>query len=299
MDSKRFIYRSFQLSRAIVPVLALLAGFTSAARTVQAMSELYAKSGTAAIFVPLVAGSFAILAEGALYLIALYSEAERIKWRQARKKRHVTTLKTIARGVAVRLGLREPLPYDQLPEASSGSGLVITLAFGLAITANLFIGTRPIMGIIQDRSLQTFLASLVNAPAETQLAFLMDGMGVFFPPIATYALGHWAAKHAFEVSQSIARESQPSKHTVSTPTSVPDRKDSTAIPRGGAKLEAYLADHPQDANLGVVALAKRARVGTSTVQRYRRTNAIPLETPEQRTERLTVGANGHHPDDQE
>lgn len=288
MDSKRFIYRSFQLSRAIVPVLALLAGFTSAARTVQAMSELYAKSGTSAIFVPLVAGSFAILAEGALYLIALYSEAERIKWRQARKRRHVTTLRTIVRGIAVRLGLREPLPYDQLPETSSGSSLVIALAFGLAITANLFIGTRPIMGIVADRSLQVFLASLVNAPAETQLAFLMDMMGVLFPPIATYALGHWAAKHAFEVSQSLSRE-HTEKHTIPAGPRVPNQPDGTPIPRGAARLEAYLAEHPEDATLGIQALAKRARVGTSTVQRWRQTRTVPSDT----TVQLTVGGNGH------
>src|SRR5579859_955157 len=174
LNAARIIHGTLVWSKAFVPVLAILAAVASSIRTVQATAEIYTASGSNPFFVAVAAFAFTTSVEGALFALALAQENQQIKWRTAHKKRHVTTLRTIARSINVRIGRAEPLTYDQMPESDGGLNTLIFVAFLFAIASNMYLGLKPLTNQIGSSTLQSFVGRILNADAHLQLSFILD-----------------------------------------------------------------------------------------------------------------------------
>jgi hypothetical protein len=205
ITAQRIIYATLVWSKAFVPVIALLAAIASSVRTVQTTSEIYAESGSAPWAVPIAALAFTLSVEGALFILALAQAQQEHKWRMARKKRRIMSLKGIWRSVQVRIGTVDPLSYDQLPDSDRSLGFVVVIAFAFAVFSNFNIGLRPLIKMLGDSSLQALFTNLLNAQAHVQMAFVVDLAAVIFPPLMALKAGHLAARYALEVSASQQR----------------------------------------------------------------------------------------------
>lgn len=198
--ASRFIASTLMWAKAAVPVMALLAALASAVRTLQTASEIYTASGSHWIGVAIAAVAFTLATEGALFSLALAQEGEAMKRRAEKRPRRVTSLKTLWHMIAVRLGLREPLRHDQLHERD-GMGAVLWIAFAFAISANAYMGLRPLLQQTGAASLQDFIVSLVNAPGHLQMTFIVDMAAVLFPPLMALQAGHLTARFAAEIAE--------------------------------------------------------------------------------------------------
>lgn len=289
LDARRVIYATLVWSKAAVPLIALLAAIASSIRTIQTTAEIYAKSGSTPVAVVIAAGAFTMSVEGALFLLALAQENQQIKWRQARKKRHVTTLRSIGRGIGVRFGTAEPLSYDQLPESDGGLNTLIIIAFLFAIASNLYLGLKPLTEQMGAVSLQAFIGRILNAEASLQLTFIVDMAGVLFPPFMALKAGHLTARFAAEVSASQNRK-------VSVQSERPSERIEKRVERSAdtPKLSAserviqWLTEHPEDERLSQNALAKRIGVSVGTVNAVFKTRSV--EQP------IEHSSNGHRKD---
>lgn len=266
--AQRMTYATLVWSKAFVPVVALLAALASSVRTMQTTAEIYEASGSPPGVALLVALAFALAVEGALFVLALAQEHQNYKWRQARKKRRITSLMGIWRSVQVRIGLREPLSYDQLPESDGGLALLVMIAFLFAAVSNFNIGLRPLLEIIGETSLQSFLANIMTAQARIQLAFIVDVAAVLFPPLMALKAGHLAARYAMEVSSSQQRttasveRSKPAQLNADEPAAEQSKKRST---KGAAeRVVEYLNEHPES-TLSQNQLARELNVSVGTV----------------------------------
>lgn len=186
-------------SKIAVPAIALLAALASSVRTLQTASEIYAASGSHPLGVGIAAVAFTLSAEGALFVLALAREGERLQLSREKKVRHVTSLRSIWRAITVRIGIKEPLRYDQLKH-SNQIGTVMLIAFFFAVSANAYLGMRPLLDQIGAVSLQDFVASLWTAPAQLQLTFIVDFAAVLFPPLMALTAGHLTARFATEIA---------------------------------------------------------------------------------------------------
>jgi hypothetical protein len=204
--ASRWVTALLVWSKAFIPLIALLAALASSVRTVQTASEIYASSGSHPVGVILAAIAFTVSVEGALFVLALAREGEQISLRKQRKPRHVQSLRSLWYGIQVRIGLREPRRYDELPEQTHLEGVML-IAFLFAVMANLYMGIRPLMREIGSMSLQEFFSSLWSSPASLQLTFLVDFAGVLFPPLMALAAGHLTARFAAEFTEQ-SRQSQ-------------------------------------------------------------------------------------------
>jgi hypothetical protein len=186
-------------SKAFIPVIAILAALASSVRTMQTAAEIYTLSGSHPIAVALAAICFTISVEGALFVLGLISESQKMQARNENKPRRVFTLKGLWEGLLVRIGLREPLQYNQIDD-SINLTLITIIAFSFAVAANLFIGIKPLLGEIGVSSIQTFIHGLWDAPARLQLTFLVDMFAVFFPPIMSVVSGELTARLGAEIT---------------------------------------------------------------------------------------------------
>lgn len=86
--------------------------------------------------------------------------------------------------------MKEPLRYDQLKH-SNQIGTVMLIAFFFAVSANAYLGMRPLLDQIGAVSLQDFVASLWTAPAQLQLTFIVDFAAVLFSlvPHSNFSVG--------------------------------------------------------------------------------------------------------------
>jgi len=187
-------------SKAFLPVIALLAAIASSVRTVQTASEIYSASGSHPIGVIIAAIAFTLSVEGALFVLALAQEGERMALRAQQRPRHLMSLKNLVRGLQVRIGIREPLRHDEL-NAESNLASVMLIALLFAISANLYMGMRPLINAVGAVSLQALLQTLWTAPANLQLTFVVDLAGVLFPPLMALAAGHLTARFAADFTE--------------------------------------------------------------------------------------------------
>jgi hypothetical protein len=195
-------------SKAFIPVIAILAALASSVRTMQTAAEIYTLSGSHPIAVALAAICFTVSVEGALFVLGLVSENQKMQARLENKPRRVFTLKGVWEGILVRIGLREPLQYNQM-EDSINLTLITVIAFSFAVAANLYIGIQPLLGEIGASSIQTFISGLWDAPARLQLSFVVDMFACGFPPIMGVVSGELTARLGSEVTM----KSQASKVT--------------------------------------------------------------------------------------
>lgn len=93
-------------SKIAVPAIALLAALASSVRTLQTASEIYAASGSHPLGVGIAAVAFTLSGEGALFVLALAREGERLQLSREKKVRHVTSLRSTWRAITVRIGMR-------------------------------------------------------------------------------------------------------------------------------------------------------------------------------------------------
>lgn len=190
-------------SKIAVPIIAVLAAIASSVRTLQTASEIYSASGSHAVGVAIAALTFTLSTEGAIFILALAQEGEKLKQRREKQPRQVVSLLSLWRGIKVRMGLEDPLRHDELTESSSLS-FVMAIALFFAISANAYIGLRPLLREVGAVSIQDFLRNLWDAPAELQITFVVDFAAVLFPPLMALTAGHLTARFAVE----IASESQ-------------------------------------------------------------------------------------------
>lgn len=184
-------------SRAFLLVIALLASLASAIRTVTAVYEIY-DLRTGKLIAALAALAFALAADGAIFVLGLAQEGQRLQRVAAGKPRRVTSLISILRAIAVRLGLINPLQYDELDSDSLTT--VIAIAFLFILASNAYIGLQPLVAEAGATSTQDFLLSLQTAHANLQLKFVVDMAAVLFPPLMALIAGHQTARFAAEVA---------------------------------------------------------------------------------------------------
>jgi hypothetical protein len=261
-DARRIIHQTMLWSKAFVPVIALLAAVASSIRTVQTTAEIYARSGSDPRFVVVAALAFTMSVEGALFLLALAQENQRMKWRQAHKPRHVTTLRTIVYSINVRLGRVEPLSYDKMPDNDSGLSALILVAFLFAIASNLYLGMRPFLEQVGKVPLQSIFVQLWHAEASVQLTFIVDMAGVLFPPFMALKAGHLTARFASEVSSAQSRTNRV-QDRMQEASSERNVKAFKKTPR--ERVVEHLAEHPEDEALSQHKLAKKIGVSVGTV----------------------------------
>lgn len=196
----RIIGATLLWAKAAVPIIALLAALASAVRTIQTAAEIYTAAGSSPIGVGIAALAFTIATEGALFTLALAQEGESARRRADGRARHVSSLAGLARAVLVRVGLKTPLRYDEMPERDS-IGVVMLIALVFAVAANAYMGLRPLVEQIGASSLQNFIASIWTAPAQLQMTFIVDLAAVLFPPLMALKAGHLTARFAAEIAE--------------------------------------------------------------------------------------------------
>ncbi|MEQ8677244.1 MAG: hypothetical protein RLP44_09560 [Aggregatilineales bacterium] len=203
--SSQLITNVLAWSKISVPIIAVLAAMASSVRTLQTASEIYSASGSHSIGVAIAAITFTLSTEGAIFVLALAQEGEKLKQRREKQPRHVMSLLSLWRGVKVRIGLEEPLRHDELTESSSLS-FVMFIALFFAMSANAYIGLRPLLSEVGAVSIQDFLSGLWSAPAELQITFVVDFAAVLFPPLMALTAGHLTARFAVEIASESQRE---------------------------------------------------------------------------------------------
>ena len=265
LDTVKIIYGTLTWSKALMPVLALCAGIASAIRTIMAVTESYTASGVPAWAVVIASVVITLVIEGALFALALIQESQQIKWRLARKKRHVTSLKSIWYSVLVRVGVREPLSHDQLPEGDGFVGILIWIVFATAIVTNLAIGLKPLMDTTGTSSVQTFLGYILNANAGQQLTFAVDLALALFPPFMEFAAGHKTAQFAAEVSKRQTVE-QPTKRRAERKVEQPKERSKPRSMNASERVIEHLNAHPEDRALSRRELAELTGASVGTVQ---------------------------------
>jgi hypothetical protein len=267
----RFIANTMVWSKAIVPVIAVLAAVASSVRTMQTASEIYAAAGTGWLGVLVAAITFTISAEVALFLGALAQENERMKYRAEKRERHVFNLADLIRSIGVRLGLARPRRYDELPEGGS-LGVVMFTAFSFAVAANFYMGLRPLLYQLaeqgQETNIQTFLANLWTAPASLQMQFIVDLAAVFFPPMMALSAGHLTARFAAEV----AERQQRSRYAYERALDMwrKSYEQPLETPEGRELLEARLQEKLE---------IKRLRSSVPQVSAVSSVSSVPVERP--------------------
>jgi hypothetical protein len=182
----------------VVPV-ALAAGIASAIRNVSAVFENYSAAGAHDGVAILAALAFVVSVEVAVFIVALARAGVEMRRRSENRPRHVTSLRTLYRGLQVRLGTAEPLSYADLPERDT-LGLVLWLAVGFAVVANLAVALAPMLGETQQ-PLQDYLAGLAAAPGRQQVTFILDVALALLPPALALVGGELTAKFAREFAQ--------------------------------------------------------------------------------------------------
>lgn len=245
-------------SKACVPIIAFLAALASAIRTVQTTAEIYRASGTDPHVVPIAAGAITFSVEGALFLLALAQENQRLRWRSARRKRYVTSIRTIARAISVRLGRDEPLTYDQMPESDNGLNTLIWIAFSFALASNLYLGLKPLTEQMGSNSLQSFVSGIVNARADLQLSFVVDLAAVLFPPLMAFKAGHLTARFASEGTRSTVPIERP-------PKKQSEHHHEHVQSGASQRVIEHLEQHPEDRSLSQRKLADKLKVSVGTI----------------------------------
>jgi len=265
-------------SKAFVPVIALLAALASAVRTVQSASEIYRASGSHEIGVLLAAIAFTVSSEGALFVLALAQEGQRLKWRAEGRPRQVASLLGLWRGLLVRIGVAPPRRWDELPERTGGIEIVSWIAFSFAVASNAYLGLRPLLATIGSATLQSFISELWAAPASVQMTFIVDMAAVLFPPLMARQAGHLTARFAAEVAA--ARASSQAAYEADLARWRAAYNDPLSTDAGREILAAYITEK---------AAAKAARIQgaghpTPAAEAPRPTpTAVPVPT-----------GNGHH-----
>lgn len=287
----------FSWSQVFIALIALLSALASAVRTFQTTSEIYAASGAAAGVVIIVAIAFTLAVEGAIFFLALAQERQHIQWRQAKKRRNVTTIKTVWRALMVRIGRVEPLTYDQMPESDMSLNIVIWIAFGFALVSNFYMGMKPLIEQLGSATVQSFISGLLNAPAHVQTDFIVDFASVIFPPgmalVAGKLTARFASKMVSSVNRSNATQEKPEK-----PQS--ERKPSKARKTAFERISEHLAEHPEDVKLSQRQLSEKVGVSVGSVNAFkaRSTEQSLLSTGNLRTKELEYphrnGQNGRH-----
>lgn len=198
----RIISAVLLYAKAAVPAIAVLAALASAVRTVQVVSSIYTEAGSHPVGVAIAALAFTLAIEGTLFTLALASEGEALRLRAARAARHVGSLRGVWYALLVRLGVKEPLRYDQMPESSGQIGVVLVLALLAALATNLYLGMQPVLRQVGASSVQDFLRGLWDASANVQMTFAVDLVLALFAPLVAFAAGHLTARYAAEIAES-------------------------------------------------------------------------------------------------
>lgn len=279
-------------SKVLVPAVAFFAALASAVRTFQTTAEIYTAGGTSVWASIGVSFAFTIAVEGAIFGLSMARQWQELRWRQSRKKRQVTSLKSIWRSVLVRIGVVEPLSYDQLPESNNVVTLVMLIAFSYALISNFNIGVRPLVEKIGgSSSLQMFMSTLMNAPASIQISFIVDSASILFPPFMALAAGHLTARWAAEAITSTNRSTATTERKRRTTNEASSEQESERSSKGAReRVVEWLAEHPEDHSLSQGKLAKKLQVSVGTVNSVIR----DLRSTERSIEHSSNGTGKHN-----
>lgn len=192
-------------SRVGVVIVAVAMLVASAIRNVTAVYDNYTASGSSGIVAGLAAATFVVGVEGAIFFLALAQEQTRMRQREDGTRR-VANLGDLLHGLNVRLGKAEPHPWEALPKRD-GLGMVIALAFGFAVIANVGVAMRGEFEV-SGLPLHEFLASLPARAANEQVRFFENLAIALLPPTIALIAGHitarWASEYAVDGSEDTA-----------------------------------------------------------------------------------------------
>lgn len=263
--ARNFTASLFSWGRAAFPIIATIGAIASAIRTFQTVGEIFLRANSPQWVAVVAAVCLTLAVEGTLFVASLARENQRIAWRAARKRRDVTTIRSVGRMIGVRLGQEQPLSYDQLPDNDNLLGTMIVITFFAAIASNVYQGLKPLIEQTSDASLQNIVSYLLSAKGSEQLAFLTDFIFAIFPPILALNAGHLTARFAAEIArgerQSSARQERAAEQSIER---LERSAEQSTIPAPERVLN-WLNEHPEDMSLSQRELAKRAGVSVGTV----------------------------------
>jgi hypothetical protein len=248
-NARNFTASLFVWGRAAFPIIATIGAIASAIRTFQTVEEIFLRANSPQWIAIVAAACLTLAVEGTLFVASLSRENQRIAWRASRKRRNVTTIRSIGRMINVRLGREQPLSYDQLPDNDNLLGTMILITFVAAIASNVYQGLKPLIEQTADASLQNIVSYLLNAKGSEQLAFLTDFVFAIFPPILALNAGHLTARFAAEIArgerQSNARQERSTEQALERLERPAERRTMPAPER----VLDWLREHPEDVSL--------------------------------------------------
>ncbi len=169
-----YITRALTWAVSVIPALLALimltAVFISADRTFAAFQGAAAHQATLwASFIGLLG---VVFTEGSLVMAEFASVRSRL---QRNTPRQVWTLPRFFRGIAVRLGLKEPLDYNEMPDTNLER--FASMVFVLVLAANVFVATMPMLE-----------TNGTSWAAMTDLARIKLGFAIFMGVVAPFGL---------------------------------------------------------------------------------------------------------------
>jgi NADH:ubiquinone oxidoreductase subunit 5 (subunit L)/multisubunit Na+/H+ antiporter MnhA subunit len=180
----RALTRAVSLIPGLIAVIVVTAIFISADRTFQAFSEAAAHDAMLwAAFIGLLG---VVFTEGSLVITEFAAVRARL---QSNQPRRVWTLPGALRGIGVRLGLKKPLSYDEMPDTNLER--FAAMVFILVLAANVFVAVTP---LLEENG--------TSWAAMTDLAKLQLGFAVFMGVVAPFGLkfvGSYLAKLSYEL----------------------------------------------------------------------------------------------------
>ncbi len=183
-----------------VLIIVVAAGVISADKTLKAFQDAAAHGSWAGA----VGWAGVCMAEVGLVYLEFSSRADRLS---RGDRRRVVTLLGLLRGVLVRVGVKAPLPYSEMPETQRGT-LTIVL-FLLALAGNVYgvaYSDAAQLSIAQTETITGFFARLGELPfVEAAPVFFKIFLGCV-APLALLVSGGELARVAYETRQRYERD---------------------------------------------------------------------------------------------
>lgn len=183
-----------------VLIIVIAAGVISADKTLKAFQDAAAHGDWSGA----VGWAGVAMAEVGLVYLAFASRADRLN---RGDQRRVVTLLGLLRGVLVRIGVKPPLPYSELPDTARG--VLTGVLFALALAGNLYgvaFSEASQLEIAQTGNIAEFFTALVGLPfAQSGPVLLKIFLGCV-APLTLLVAGEELARVAFETRQRYERD---------------------------------------------------------------------------------------------
>jgi len=178
-----------------VLIIVVAAGIISADKTLKAFQGAAAHQDWHMV----VGWAGVAMAEVGMVYLAFASRADRLHGGDVRR---VTTLVGVLRALAVRVGVKPPLPYSSLPETQRGT--LMTVLFLLALVGNVYgvaFDELASLEFAQSATVVDFFVHLLNSPFAVAAPVLFKIFLGAVAPLALLVAGEELARVVFETRQ--------------------------------------------------------------------------------------------------